>query len=194
MKSKFKVLIVIITLAFSLSIMSNTYSRYVADATGDVELTFAKWQILINNNDITNEETRTIAVTPTILANENVAANKLAPSSIGYYDIEIDPTNVETSFNYQVTISDIEEMPDLLITKYQIIIDGVTTEYEIENNTIEGTLNYGDEDFDVFTLRIFFEWYDEEGNTMNDEDDTTLSQQETISIETNITFEQKING
>ena len=194
MKSKFKVLIVIITLAFSLSIMSNTYSRYVADATGDVELTFAKWQILINNNDITNEETRTIAVTPTILANENVAANKLAPSSIGYYDIEIDPTNVETSFNYQVTISDIEEMPDLLITKYQIIIDGVTTEYEIENNTIEGTLNYGDEDFDVFTLRIFFEWYDEEGNTMSDEDDTTLSQQETISIETNITFEQKING
>lgn len=194
MKSKFKVLIVIITLAFSLSIMSNTYSRYVADATGDVELTFAKWQILINNNDITNEETRTIAVTPTILANENVAANKLAPSSIGYYDIEIDPTNVETSFNYQVTISDIEEMPDLLITKYQIIIDGVTTEYEIEDNTIEGTLNYGDEDFDVFTLRIFFEWYDEEGNTMSDEDDTTLSQQETISIETNITFEQKING
>lgn len=194
MKSKFKVLIVIITLAFSLSIMSNTYSRYVADATGDVELTFAKWQILINNNDITNEETRTIAVTPTILANENVAANKLAPSSIGYYDIEIDPTNVETSFNYQVTISDIEEMPDLLITKYQIIIDGVTTEYEIEDNTIEGTLNYGDEDFDVFTLRIFFEWYDEEGNTMSDEDDTTLSEQETISIETNITFEQKING
>ena len=194
MKSKFKVLIVIITLAFSLSIMSNTYSRYVADATGDVELTFAKWQILINNNDITNEETRTIAVTPTILANENVAANKLAPSSIGYYDIEIDPTNVETSFNYQVTISDIEEMPDLLITKYQIIIDGVTTEYEIEDNTIEGTLNYGDEDFDVFTLRIFFEWYDEEENTMSDEDDTTLSGQETISIETNITFEQKING
>lgn len=194
MKSKFKVLIVIITLAFSLSIMSNTYSRYVADATGDVELTFAKWQILINNNDITNEETRTIAVTPTILANENVAANKLAPSSIGYYDIEIDPTNVETSFNYQVTISDIEDMPDLLITKYQIIIDGVTTEYEIEDNTIEGTLNYGDEDFDVFTLRIFFEWYDEEGNTMSDEDDTTLSEQETISIETNITFEQKING
>ena len=194
MKSKFKVLIVIITLAFSLSIMSNTYSRYVADATGDVELTFAKWQILINNNDITNEETRTIAVTPTILANENVAANKLAPSSIGYYDIEIDPTNVETSFNYQVTISDIEEMPDLLITKYQIIIDGVTTEYEIENNTIEGTLNYGDEYFDVFTLRIFFDGDYEEGNTMIDEDDTTLSEQETISIETNITFEQKING
>ena len=194
MKSKFKVLIVIITLAFSLSIMSNTYSRYVADATGDVELTFAKWQILINNNDITDGLTKTISVTPTIMANENVAANKLAPSSTGYFDIEIDPTNIETSFNYEINIPVIEDMPDLVITKYQIIVDNVSSEYTIENRTITGTFDYGVDEFEVFTIRVFFEWYDMENDTMNDEADTLLSQEEVISIETNLTFEQKING
>ena len=67
MKSKFKILIIFITLAFSLSIMSNTNSRYVADASEGVELTFAKWQILVNNDDSTNGEDHTTLITPTIL-------------------------------------------------------------------------------------------------------------------------------
>ena len=192
MKSKFKILIVFVTLAFSLSIMSNTYSRYVADATGDVELTFAKWQILVSEEDITDGEEHTIGITPTILENTNVAAGKLAPTSVGYYDIEIDPTNVETSFNYTINILDIENMPDMLITKYEIIDSlGNSTEYSINNNTITDTVNYSDS-LDIFTIRIYFEWYDAEDNQMSDEDDTLISLEESVNILTNISFEQKI--
>ena len=192
MKSKFKILIVFVTLAFSLSIMSNTYSRYVADATGDVELTFAKWQILVSEEDITDGEEHTIDITPTILENTNVAAGKLAPTSVGYYDIEIDPTNVETSFNYTINILDIENMPDMLITKYEIIDSlGNSTEYSINNNAITDTVNYSDS-LDIFTIRIYFEWYDAEDNQMSDEDDTLISLEESVSILTNISFEQKI--
>ena len=192
MKSKFKILIVFVTLAFSLSIMSNTYSRYVADATGDVELTFAKWQILVSEEDITDGEEHTIDITPTILENTNVAAGKLAPTSVGYYDIEIDPTNVETSFNYTINILDIENMPDMLITKYEIIDSlGNSTEYSINNNAITDTVNYSDS-LDIFTIRIYFDWYDAEDNQMSDEDDTLISLEESVSILTNISFEQKI--
>lgn len=195
MKSKFKILIIFITLAFSLSIMSNTYSRYVADASEGVELTFAKWQILVNNDDITNGEDHTTLITPTILENENVASNKLAPASVGYYDIQIDPTNVETSFNYSVEILNTTDMPDLVITKYQVIneVNEQVSEYEINNNYIEGSLDYSIEGFKPFTLRIYFEWYDEDDNIMSDEEDTLLSQQESITIATNISFEQKLN-
>ena len=194
MKSKFKTLIIFITLAFSLSIMSNTYSRYVADATGDITLAFAKWQILVNNDDITNGEEHTVEISPVIIENENVATNKLAPSSIGYYDIEIDPTNVDTSFNYYIEIQNIDNMPDLIITKYEVLdsLKEQIEEYMIEDNTIEGTVNYTDET-EIFTLRIHFEWYDNEDDLMSDEEDTLLSQEENISIITNISFEQKID-
>ena len=44
MLKKIKVLILIASLAITLSLMSNTYSRYVASSNGNVEIEFAKWQ------------------------------------------------------------------------------------------------------------------------------------------------------
>ena len=52
-KTKLKVLIVFVIFAFALSIVSNTYSRYVAAAEGNIDLALANWQILLNDEDIT---------------------------------------------------------------------------------------------------------------------------------------------
>ena len=66
MNRKFKIILLILSLSLTLSYMSNTYSRYVADATGNVQALVAKWQILVNENDITNETTSSIEITPEI--------------------------------------------------------------------------------------------------------------------------------
>ena len=181
MRNKIKILIVFITLAFTLSIMSNTYSRYVADASGDVTLNFAKWQILLNDEDITKGEAKTLNITPTILENEHVASNKLAPSSVGYYDIEIDTANVETSFDLHITLEN-EDMPDLKISKYMIN----DTEMDIIDNEINETFDYKD-NLGTISIRIYFEWYD-----MEDDDLEFLNEHESISITTNLVFEQKM--
>ena len=190
MKTRIKILIAIITLAFSLSIISTTYSRYAADATGDVTLDFAKWQILINGEDITSGDVRSLDITPNIIPNENVAAGKLAPSSLGYYDIEIDATNVETSFDLHLTLEN-EDMADLKIKSYTID-DG--EEIEIEDNEINETFDY-DEGFGVITIRIYFEWYDTENEEeMNDEEDNSYAAtHDSITISTNLSFEQKVS-
>ena len=94
MKSKCKILLIIASLALTLSLMSNTYSRYVANTTGNVDIAFANWQILVNDNDILAQNTSSIEITPTILENKNIKENTIAPSSEGYFDIEIDPSNV----------------------------------------------------------------------------------------------------
>ena len=52
MSTKFKILAVLVSLSLTLCFMSNTYSRYVANTTGNVEVRFARWQILVNENDI----------------------------------------------------------------------------------------------------------------------------------------------
>lgn len=208
MLKKFKVLFVVASLAITLSLMSNTYSRYVASSEGNVQIEFAKWQLLVNNTDITNNTTSNISFEPTIDSNENVASNKIAPSSTGYFDIEIDPTNVDVSFKYNIDLDiDNENIPDLVITKYAIVpedyIEGNALQYNtLESNSIENSLYYTEGGFKPFTIRVFFQWYDEiteeYTETMDDDADTNIgltaaTENTTFTINANIKFEQIIN-
>lgn len=203
MLKKFKVLFVIASLAITLSLMSNTYSRYVASSEGNLQIEFAKWQLLVNQTDITNQTSASIAFEPTIEENVNVAENKVAPSSAGYFDIEIDPTNVDVSFKYSIDLNiDNTNIPDLRITKYAMIpenyIEGDAIEYNyLENGEITNTLNYVNGGFDKFTIRIYFEWLEGENETMNDVADTNIGltaaeENTTFTINANINFEQFI--
>ena len=80
MGKRFRILLLIIAISLSLSLMSNTYSRYVASTTGDLEVIFAKWQILVNDSDITNNNSSQISLVPIIEENENIKSNTIAPS------------------------------------------------------------------------------------------------------------------
>lgn len=212
MKTRIKIMLVFMSLALTISLMSNTYSRYVADTTGSLEVQFAKWKILVNNNDITSGNVSSIELTPVVDANENVAKNKLAPSSSGYFDIEIDPTDVEVSFDYEISLEVLNEnIPDLLVTKYSLIkgdsdLDKDSIKMnDIVDNVISGTFRYknvasGSDEvftFKPFTIRVYFEWIDnEEVSTMNDEADTQIglnAEDYTLEIKANIKFEQNVS-
>ena len=79
MYKKIGIILLLVSASISLGLMSNTYSRYVADTTGNIDILFAKWQILVNNKDITTNSSSSISFEPFIEANENVAANVMAP-------------------------------------------------------------------------------------------------------------------
>ena len=204
MKKKVKIILVMIMLSFTMCIMSNTYSRYVADTTGEIEALFSKWQILVNDNDILNNAESSFKLVPIINDNENVKANTIAPSSTGYFDIEIDPSLVDVSFDYDITFNiDNTEFTDLMISKYAILdnnyIEGDVINYNsINENKINGTLLYDNNTenfkFNKFTVRVFFEWYEGEEEKMNDENDTNLqSKFDSFNINANIHFSQKLN-
>ena len=200
MLKKFKLLLVIASLATTLSLMSNTYSRYVASSTGNVDVEFAKWQILVNENDISTNNSSSITFEPTIESNANVAENKMAPSSTGYFDIEIDPTNVDVSFKYNIDLNiENENIPDLIITKYTIIPESYTDKdvlvYNyLENNKLENTLSYDKTNpFEKFTIRVYFQWYEGSNEIMDDSMDTEIANTNTtFKINASINFEQVI--
>ena len=147
MNFRIKILLVFIPLCLCLCFMSNTYSRYVAGTTGNLKMSFAKWQILVNNEDIINNSSSSIDIVPVINENEYVENNKIAPSSTGYFDISIDPSNVDVSFDYSISLSVVNEnIPDLIITKYAILDENYNEENgitykNIENNLIKGSLD-----------------------------------------------------
>ena len=207
MNKRIKIILILLTLSVTLSFMSHTYSRYVVDATGNIEMTFAKWQILVNSEDITNGTTTDLNVTPVIEASNNVKANKFAPSSKGYFDILVNPTNVEMSFDYKITVEVINEnMPDILISKYAVLPntykegDTITTN-TIENNEITGTLKFDTTKenftFEPFTVRIYFEWFEGTNEAMDDESDTQIAidantNNTKLQLKANINFSQNL--
>ena len=133
MTRKIKIILLIFSLSLTMSLMSNTYSRYVVDTTGNVKMEFAKWQILVSNTDITNGTASSIELTPVIDENSHVAKGTIAPTSSGHFDIDINPENVDVSFDYEITLSVLNDnMPDLMITEYSIL----PSDY-IEGKTID---------------------------------------------------------
>lgn len=210
MKKRICFVLLLMSCSLCLCFMSSTYSRYVAGTTGNIDILFAKWQILVNNEDITDANVSSITITPTIEENENVKADTIAPTSKGYFDIDVNPTNVDVSFRYTIDLDiDNEDIPDLMITKYAILPsdyeEGDTIEYTtLQEPTITDDLLYDNETenfaFDSFTIRIYFEWYEGEDELMNDEADTVFGiaaaeaaeeeEEVTFSITANMTFEQ----
>lgn len=207
MNKRIKVILILLTLSVTLSFMSDTYSRYVVDANSNIEISFAKWQILVNEKDITTGTTSNLELTPVIEASNNVKENTIAPSSKGYIDILVNPSNVEMSFNYTVNIKLLNEnMPDILISKYAILDESYTEgttpkKLDIENNEIKGSLTYDnktkDFTFKPFTIRVYFEWFEGENEQMDNEADTqiainALNNNTKLQIAASIKFEQSL--
>ena len=208
MNKRIKIILILLTLSVTLSFMSDTYSRYVVSTPSNIELSFASWQILVNNKDITDGTTSSLEITPVIEASDNIKDNKIAPSSKGYFDILVNPTEVEMSFDYTVNVKVLNEnLPDILISKYAILDnnyeEGKTTitKQDIVNNEIKGSLTYENKTenfkFEEFTIRVYFEWYEGENESMDDKQDTEVAidvnkNDTKLQIEATIKFEQKI--
>ena len=184
---KIKFILLLLSLSLTMAFMSDTYSRYVADTTGDIEVQFAKWQILVNTQDITSGEAKSIDLQPVVIENEHVAANTFAPSSKGYFDIAVDPTNVNVSFGYNISLEVLnKDMPDLMITQYSFLdktgVEGEKKDIDntnnvdglIENAIDEQVLYNKEKPFEPFTVRIYFEWFEGEGEKQDDAADTVI--------------------
>ena len=201
--NKLKFLIVCFMLIILVSLMSNTFSKYVSSANGDLNVSFAKWQILVNNLDISDAANSEILFVPVIDSNNEVEENSVAPSSSGYFDIAIDPSNVALSFNYNITFSiENDDIPDLMISEYAIlpVDDSPIEKISLDNNIIEKDMIYDPENpFKPFTIRLFFKWYEGENELMDDLADTEIGTVAAINdtklkMKANISFKQIKEG
>lgn len=66
MLKKFKIVLFLFLLLVFVLDVTTTYSKYTSEAIGEVKTNIAKWQILVNDNDITSNYTSTIDFTPVI--------------------------------------------------------------------------------------------------------------------------------
>ena len=189
MKTKRKIIffVALMSLLYCITIMQDTYAKYVSSAVENAELTIARWSILINDQDVVNESNFSDTISPVFAGSTNIASDVIAPTAQGYFDLVLNGTNTDVSFRYTVSIDTTDcAVDDLIITGYTI--DGTT--YTFDGSDVTGTVLLNDPSR-VKNIRFNVEWNDNAlTQTMDNAADTTASQEETAAFTVNVNLIQ----
>ncbi len=185
MKIKRKIIffISLMSLFYCVSLMQETYAKYVSSASANANLTVARWNILVNNQDIVDNSNFTDTIVPTFPGTANIASGVIAPTAEGYFDITIDGTDTDVSFTYSVSITDATEntVDDLIITKY--VMNNVEYQY---SSAITNTILLSAVD-KTATIRFYVKWNDNASTqTMDNEADTEATVDGVAAVKVNV--------
>ena len=188
LNKKIVLLLACVSLLLSIVTLQDTYAKYTSGINEITNVSIARWRILVNDFDIRTNSTTTNLITPVFAGNENIASGVIAPTATGYFDIIVDAEGTDLSFIYDISISNTE---DSLVS--DIIVTGCTLNGEaltITNNKITGTISLSEQR--VNTFRVFIEWNDGDGQTMNNSADTstTMAEESIAKINVNAHFTQ----
>ncbi len=170
--NKKRILVFILFCLVFVFLFQEAYAKYRKYASVQVDNTVAKWNIKINNELIGNKTTLTNHIIPTVVNNNYVKNDVLAPGSLGYFDVDIDATDADVSFTYEINVAkyDIYTIEDLTIYAYSV--DDFSTSTSVTNNIITGTIQHNTASTKV---RIYYKWLDDGTDVMNNQTDTTAA-------------------
>ena len=170
--TKKRILVFILFCLVFIFLFQEAYAKYRKYASVQVDNTVAKWNIKINNELIGNKTTLTNHIIPTVVNNNYVKNDVLAPGSLGYFDVDIDATDADVSFTYEINVAkyDIYTIEDLTIYAYSV--DDFSTSTNVTNNIITGTIQHNTASTKV---RIYYKWLDDGTDVMNNQTDTTAA-------------------
>lgn len=190
-KKKIILLFACLSLLVFIGSTAYTYAKYFSQTKRDIGTNIKKWNIKINDIDIKNGTTLSEGITATFTGSQHIAENTMAPSSEGYFEINLDYSDVEVSFKYEISIEENTTVPDISI--YKLEVDNT----EIEGNGLtisnEIDINSDTDDNKKKTIKVYIKWNDDESNgaTMSNEEDTDVAiNNKTIDFNVNLSFVQ----
>lgn len=189
-RKKIILLVAFFTLFFCLYSMQETYAKYLTTTNGDVKAKIARWNIVVNDTTIKNNEKLAEEITPTFVENEHIAEDVIAPTITGYFDLVIDSSNVDVSYTYNIKINESDIISDFVTKSYQID-DNTPIEITDKAAGITDTILYTDTER-IHTIRVFVEWNDDaDTQTMDDDADTAVTfDNEEVTLDVAMTFTQ----
>lgn len=197
LNKKFTILIIGLILLTILLGFALIYAKYISSAYGNTKMAIARWDIKVNNLSIKNNTNISNTLKPIFPGNSNIAANIIAPTAEGYFDLNFDFTGADVSFKYEITpsVDSSSSVKDLVATGYSIADNGG------EFGDRVNLENYNDKISDTIllnspvkkrTIRIYILWNDDEtSQEMSDDEDTNSTKSEKDPLfHVNIIFTQ----
>ena len=163
------IILTIIMICVTIHRIVQTYALLETNKTGQIQQKIAKWNIELNETDITNGLSEDIIIDNFQLSqNNNVLAGKIAPGINGSVDLSLDPKDTDVSIRYDLTLAELEEQP-IKISSIEIV-EGTGTLIQTGENTYTGLMNLNKikSGNAGVTVRINVYWENDESN--NDRD------------------------
>ena len=117
-------------------LFQTTYAKYKKSISGNIDMSIASWNILVNNETILNKSVLNNSITPIFSGNEYLEEGVIAPGASGYYDIIINANNTDVSFTYKILSS---------VSATSTVVDLITTGYIINPLDNSNIINYTSE-------------------------------------------------
>ena len=194
-KRSYKLLLACISLIFLLNMIQETYAKYISSADASSNLTIAKWAFTVNEQDVLANNDFSNTIVPTFETNEHIKDGVIAPTSVGYFEITIDSSDVGVAFDEVITLTknDTNTVSDLIFTGYKKN-NGELIEIADQNTFSINTTHLLDETQKINTYRFYIKWNDDElTQNMNNASDTQASVDGVASVNINLQFIQKAN-
>ena len=185
-----KVLILLscISLLVTISFFNETYGKYLTNLEDETDIKIARWKILVNGTDVRNNSTTESTITPIFNDNDNIENDVIAPTSEGYFDVVIDGSGADVSFEYSITttVNDESSVKDLVITGYSI---NEEEKIETSDSNISNIVPLTQQN-KIINIRVFIKWDDSESSTMSNEEDTLATMSDGAKLDVSLSFKQ----
>ena len=190
LKRNHKIIIALCSLLIFITLIQESYAKYLTSANANTSIAIARWNVLVNTRDVVNNSDFSNKITPIFPGNTHTSQDIIAPLSEGYFDLVIDFNAVDVSFKQVITLghADSNTISDLVFTGYSVN-GGVTTTINDTTKVITDNVLLTDITR-VKTFRVYVKWIDGTGEEMDNEDDTEATRSGTASIKVDIDFEQ----
>lgn len=189
---KFLLLLIGICICVLLFFIVQIYAKYITSTEGNTSLTIANWNILVNNMSIMGDSDISSSIVPVFPGTEHIASGIIAPTAEGYFDLNLDFTDVDVSFQYDISVSTDENssVQDLVAIGYSLD-DGEKIIFENYNDPISEIIELSS-DLETRKVRVYIMWNDDESSqTMaNDADTLSTSAENQPLLHVNVSFTQ----
>lgn len=178
-----------------LSIVSGikTYSLFESEIRGTTDIDIAKWQIEVNNKNVTKGDTRSFVIDKLdVVESEHALRGKITPGAYGKFSINIKPIDVDVSFKYEIHI-DTSKINNKSITLEYVNETSNTKDFTVIDETnFKGIIkleNMKNDPKYIDNLNFILKW---ENNEKNNDVDTKmgLEAKNTFKIPVTILFTQ----
>lgn len=208
-KNKLRILQILCLISLLITFVSiqRTYARYFEKVDTTYDTHIKRWLIRINEHNIHEETSLEKIVQPVIVDAENMNNNNtLVPGRTGYFDIVIDYSFVDLTFEYDFSIEQLNtnKLDDFEIYGYEIV-DGdksTITETKEIKGIIDPTTEVNSNNEKKREIKVLFRWNDGTGSTMNNKADTQFKGEAntnaqdlhtTLNYRATMNFKQYIN-
>lgn len=172
------------------SIIQTTYAKYVTNLNANTNISISYWNILVNEQDIVENSDISETITCVLPGNTYSKADVLVPGSTGYFDLNINSSEVNVPFKLRVTsaVNETSSLTtDLKVSGYSI--DGGDI-VELADDVLDFSCNIA-QDTDSTLIRVYTTWVDD---GLDSKEDTALGiTGGTAILDVTLDFEQIIN-